>query len=346
MRPDSHFHREETREDPLARLFSHLPEKVFHPKLTFPLTEETDEAGNDIRGDSYWIALTKDGKIQSEGKLFLPEHTNNQSHLVLLTPGMPGETFCRFAEKRFVNPLLQEGNSVLVLRHLGTWMNTISSKEFIACPERERRGKSLRQETLGEQKPYDFRELVGEVTEALRTLGPFFERISLIGHSSGALGEALALQEIPEEIQQKIRHFLSLAGFVGGTEHLRWWLRNRIMFTIYLWQCQEVIHLKSPSLNTQKLEEMFRELYRHTLPPHIMPISIHTPEDELIHPLAAERYRQHNGRGLHIIDQTEDPCYHKLNNLQAETLLRLLQIYHPNTNHTVTCTRREPLHYP
>ncbi|MBI2117651.1 hypothetical protein HYT95_02015, partial [Candidatus Peregrinibacteria bacterium] len=193
----------------------------FHPQLTFPLTGETDEAGDIMKGDSYWITLTKDGKTQSEGKLFLPEKTNDQSHLVLLTPGMPGETFCTFVEKRLVNPLLKEGNSVLVLRHLGTWMNTISSKEFIACPEREKRGRSLHQETLGEQKPYDFRELVGEVTEALRTLGPFFERISLIGHSSGALGEALALQEIPEDIQQKIRHFISLAGLIGGMENLR-----------------------------------------------------------------------------------------------------------------------------
>ncbi len=316
----------------------------FHPTLTFPLTRETDEAGNAINGESYWVALTKDGKVRSEGKLFLPPQDKDQSHLVIFTPGMPGETFCRFAEKRFVNPLLQEGNSILVLRHLGTWMHTTTSKEFIACPERERLGKSLHQETLGEQKPYDFRDLVEEVTEAIRTLGPHFRSISLIGHSSGALGEALALQEIPEDIQQKIRHFVSLAGLVGGTEHLRWWLRNRIILTIYLWQCQEVIHLKSPSMNIRKLEEMFRELYNHTLPSHIMPISIHAPRDELIHPLAAERYRKHNGRGLHIIDRTEDPCHHKLNNLQAGTLLRLLRMYHPNTHHTVTCTRREPVY--
>lgn len=316
----------------------------FHPTLTFPLTRETDEAGNAINGESYWIALTKDGKVCSEGKLFLPEHQNDQSHLVLFTPGMPGEDFCTFVEKRFVHPLINEGKSVLVLRHLGTWINTTSSKECIACPERENLGKSLHQETLGEQKPYNFRELVGEITEALRTLGPSFQKISLIGHSSGALGEALALQEIPEEIRQKIRHFISLAGLVGGTEHLRWWLRNRIMLTIYLWKCQKALHLQSPYQNIQKLEGMFRELFRHTLPSHIMPISIHAPEDELIHPHAAERYRRHNGRGLHIIDQTEDPHYHNLNNLRAGTLLRLLQIYHPNTNHTVTFNRREPVY--
>ena len=327
---------------PPTHLFSRLPQKIFHPALTFPLTEETDETGDDIRGESYWIAITKDGKTQSEGKLFLPEQHSDQSNLILFTPGMPGGTFCRFTEKRFVNPLLKEGNSVLVLRHLGTWMNTGSSKEFIACPERERRGKSLHQETIGEQKPYDVHQLVGEVTEALRALGPSFANISLIGHSSGALGEALALQEIPEDIQRKIRHFISLAGLVGGTEHLRWWLRNRILFTIYLWYCQEIIHLKSPPLNIQKLEEMFRKLYKHTLPSHIMQISIHAPGDELIHPVAAERYQQYNKRGLHIIDHTETPFYHQLPNLRAETLLRLLSIYHPQACHTVTFTRKEP----
>lgn len=318
----------------------------FHPELTFPLTKETDESGNAINGESYWIALTKDGKIRSEGKLFLPPQEKDRSHLILLTPGMPGEAFCSFVEKRFVNPLLAEGKSILVLRHLGTWMHTVSSKEFIACAEREERGKHLHQKTLGEHKPYDFRELVGEVTEALRSLGPHFRSISLVGHSSGALGEALALQAIPEDIQRKIQHFVSLAGLVGGTEHLRWWLRNRFMLTIYLWQCQEVIHLKSPPHNIQKLEEMFQDLYSHTLPSHIMPISIHAPEDELIHPFAAERYQKHNGRGLSVIDRTESPCYHKLNNLQADTLLRLLKIYHPNTNHTITVTRRVPLHSP
>lgn len=320
--------------------------EAFHPNLTFPLTGETDEAGNTMKGNSHWIALTRDEKIRSEGKLFLPEEQCDQSHLILFTPGMPGEQFCRSVEKRFVNPLLQEGNSVLVLRHLGTWMNTVSSNEFIACPEREKIGKSLKQNTLGEQKPYDVRELVGEVTEALRVLGPSFKRITLIGHSSGALGEALALQEIPEEIRQKIRHFVSLAGLLGGTRHLRWWLRNRIIFTLYLWQCQTAIHLKSPSLNIQKLKEMFAELYRNTLPSHIMPISIHAPEDELIHPLAAERYQKHNGRGLSILDQTEDSCYHKMNNLRAATLLRLLKIYNPNAQHRVTFTRKEPVYSP
>lgn len=314
----------------------------FHPALTFPLTRERDETGKPIEGKSSWIAIARDGQVQSEGKLFLPSEERDQSHLVLLTPGMPGETFCNFVEKRFANPLLREGYSVLALRHLGTWMHTRSSRECIACPERERVGKALQQQTLGEQMPYDFRELVGEITEALRALGPSFKRISLVGHSSGALGEALALQEIPEEVRQKIRHFVSLAGLVGGTEHLRWWLRNRIMLTIYLWQCQEVIHLKSPSVNIHKLENMFRDLYRHTLPAHIMPISIHSPKDELIDPLAAERYRQHNGRGLHIVDRTEDPYYHRLTNIQAETLLRLLHMYHPNARHTVTFTRREP----
>lgn len=318
----------------------------FHPALTFPLTRERDETGKPIRGESSWIAIAKDGTVQSEGKLFLPSAENDQSHLVLFTPGMPGETFCHFIEKRLVHPLLKEGYSVLSLRHLGTWMHTRLSRECIACPERERVGKLLQQQTLGEQKPYDFRELVAEITEALRALGPSFERISLIGHSSGALGEALAFQEVPEDVQKKIRHFVSLAGFLGGIENLRWWLRNRIMLTIYLWQCQDIIHLKSPSVNIQKLEGMFRDLYRQTLPAHIMPIFVHSPKDELIHPFAAERYQQHNGRGLQIIDRTEDPYHHKLENIRAETLLSLLRMYHPNARHTVTFARRDPLKRP
>lgn len=316
----------------------------FHPALTFPLTRERDERGKPIDGESSWVAITKDGKVQSEGKLFLPSEEKDQSHLVLLTPGMPGETFCNFVEKRFVNPLLREGYSVLSLRHLGTWMHTRDSRECIACPERESVGKLLQQQTLGEQKPYDFRELVTEITEALRALSPSFARISLIGHSSGALGEALALQEIPQEIQEKVRHFVSLAGFLGGMENLRWWLRNRIMLTIYLWQCQDIIRLKSPAVNIQKLQDMFRDLYRQKLPPHIMPIFVHSPNDELIHPFAAERYQTHNSRGLHIIDQTEDPYHHKLESLRADTLLSLLRMYHPNARHTVTFARREPLH--
>lgn len=327
------------------RLSGLIPKESLSPALTFPLQNERDEKGHHINGDAYWVALQKKGIVASEGKLFLPTPERDRSHLVLLTPGMPGEGFCAFVEGRFVNPLLQEGMSCLVLRHLGTWTDTTDAHAYIACPERQKRGRHRGKHTIGRESAYDVRDLVSEVTEALRALGPSFDRITLIGHSSGALGEALALHEVPANIQEKIRHFMSLAGLVGGVEGLRWWLRHKIALTAYFWACQKFLHLCSPDTNIRKLREMFSDLYQRKLPAHVMPIAIHAPGDELVSPISSEKFHAYNGRGLYVIDKTEKSFYHCLKNLRAETLLRLLAIYHPQACHTVTFRQTEPPHH-
>jgi len=320
-----------------------FPHAQFHPQLTFALPKDTDEYGNPLIGHAYWTTIMHDKKIASEGVLFLPPPENDQSHLIIFIPGMPGEGFCPYVQKRFVNPLMnKKGASCLVLRHLGTKLECVDGQKYGLLPERTRRGHLLHQDNLGEQKSYNVHELVDEVTEALSALGPSFKRITLVGHSAGVLGSALALQNVPKDIQDKVGHFISLAGLVGGIDNLRWWFRNRLIFSFYLSHCQRFIRLKSPDINIKELQEMFRILFTQKLPSNVMPIFVHAHQDELIHPSATRYYHDYNERGLHIIDHTQTPPYHKLSNVRSETLLRLLDIHHPHCKHTVSLYRKEP----
>lgn len=292
--------------------------------------------------ERYWIALKNgEGEITAEGTLSIPQEASRK--LALFVPGMPGAGSLEAAEEKFTIPLLQAHYITLVLRHLGAWIDTKTASTFIHCEERIALGKEQKEHTLGDERPYNIQELASSVSTAVNALGQHFEDIHLIGHSSGALGILWSLPKIDKDIRSRIRQIISLAGFTGGIENLRWPLRKTFGLRAYFKRCQNALNLVSPTENIKHLREMFRDIYASTVPDNIMVIQVHTPWDEFILPRSALRLQEHLGRGLTIFDKTEyQKGYHHLRNLQSETLLRLLELYHPSLAHVRTLERREP----
>jgi len=294
-------------------------------------------------GTGYWIALKEHDKISAEGMLLIPSlNPSDTSRLIVFEPGMPGRSAIRNVEERHAPLLLQKGYHLLILRHLGAFLESEDAAAMIHCPERIRIGKKLGEETLGEQQKYNVEEIAHEVVTAVNTVGKAFDEIRLVGHSSGALGHLRSIPQLEEGVRSRITHIVSLAGLTGGIENMRWLLKN-FGLKPYLKRCGNLMNMVSPETNVTHLRHMFNAIYDYMLPEHIMLIQVNTPKDEYIHPNAPKRYQDYQGRGLNIRDETQTAKkYHYLQNLRPETLERFLTIYHPSAKHSVTFCTKEP----
>lgn len=293
-------------------------------------------------GTGYWVALKENNHIGAEGTLFIPTEKSDRTRLIVFEPGMPGKNAIRSMEEYHAPLLLREGYHLLILRHLGAFFESSGAPAMIHCSERIGLGKGLGEKTLGEQKKYNIEDLAHEVVTAVNTVGKSFDEIRLIGHSSGALAHLWAIPQIEDDIRARITHIISLAGFIGGVENMRWLVRT---FGIkpHLKKCNELIHMIAPETNLSYLRNMFSAIYNYMIPEHIMLIQIHTPKDEYIHPNAPLRYQNYQKRGLNIRDETQTAKkYHYLHNLRPETLGRFLNVYHPSAKHSVTFRAKKP----
>lgn len=309
---------------------------------TFSISPLEGDAQRGIRR-AYWLALSNAEKIVAEGKIFLPQKPMG-SRLIIFETGMPGDGTCELVERDHIPFFLHAGYHGLILRHLGAWMDADTRNgqdSMIHCPERVVLGQKRGEKTLGEPHPYPIDDLASEVVAATNIMGKKFDKIALVGHSSGALAALWSIPDIEETTRLNITHIISLAGLTGGIENLTW--LKRWGAKQHLKQCQNFINLVDPATNLERLQGMFERIYANLLPDNIMLIQINTPKDEYIHPEAAIRYQAHLNRGLNIIDETQtEKKYHFLKNLRGETLLKLLQGYHPTARHVVTFKRIEP----
>lgn len=319
-----------------------VPDASLDKKHTFPL-HPSQEVSWAPYGTGYWVALQENDKIAAEGALLIPsQNPNNTSRLIVFEPGMPGRSAIRSVEERHAPLLLREGYHLLILRHLGAFLESEDAGAMIHCPERIRLGKNLGEETLGEQKKYNVEEIAHEVVSATNTIGKIFDEIRLVGHSSGALAHLWAIPQIEDDIRSRITHIVSLAGLTGGVENMRWLVKN-FGLKPYLKRCNKLMNMVSPETNINHLRGMFKEIYNYKIPDHIMLIQVNTPKDEYIHPNAPLRYQNYQGRGLNVRDETQTTKkYHYLQNLRPETLKRFLTIYQPSAKHSVTFHAKEP----
>ena len=294
-------------------------------------------------GTGYWVALKEDDTIAAEGALLIPStHSGKKSRLIVFEPGMPGRSAIRNVEERHAPLLLREGYHLLILRHLGAFLESEDAAAMIHCPERIRIGKNLKEETLGEQRKYNVEEMAHEVVTAVNTVGKAFDEIRLVGHSSGALAHLRSIPQLEEDVRSRITHVVSLAGLTGGIENMRWLIKN-FGLKPYLKRCNKLINMVAPETNITHLRHMFNAIYGYKIPDHIMLIQVNTPKDEYIHPNASKRYQNYQERGLNIRDETQTAKkYHYLQNLRPETLKRFLTIYQPSTKHSVTFCSKEP----
>lgn len=311
--------------------------KQLDERLTFALPHEVDANGRAIEGQAAWIKLHGEGG-EAEGKLFAP--IGNDTHsLIIFEPGMPGDAV-GWMEGKHVPALLKEGYTVLVLRHLGTKVDTEKADTYIKCPERQERTHALSTNALGDKPEYDLEALSHEPTVALNTLGPHFRDIKMVGHSAGALFNAAALAEANPEVRQKISSYVSLSGFVGGIDE-----RAPAFSDIrgYFAYCTQHLNMGSPIQNESALRKIFERVYTHKeiIPSHTMATQVHAPNDEYLTFKGAEKFHEFLNRGLLISDATQtQPEFHDLKNLQPETLVRLLALHYPKAKHSAVFSRQ------
>lgn len=305
--------------------------------LTFKLSDERGAEGEIIEGHAYWLRL-KDGDKVAEGKLFTPTE-NDHNSLIIFEPGMPGDAV-GWMEKKHVPALIKKGYTILVLRHLGTKIDTDKAPLYIQCPERQEKGKELQENALGGNSEYDVESLSHEVTTALNILGRDFSEIKMVGHSAGALFNLNALMELSPEIREKITNYVSLSGFVGGID-----ARAPAFSSVqdYYRYCGNYLNLGDPAKNEQQLRIIFERVYanRNTVPKNTMVTVVHSPNDEYLTIEGSEKLQEFLERGLHISDRTEfESEFHDLKNLQPQTLVRLLGMYYPKSKHSVEFNKK------
>lgn len=320
-----------------------LEAESFYPEMTFSLENERDEHGRPIDGKTLWVSLRERREDESgdasEGKLFVPKNKGNGS-LVIFEMGMPGNS-ASWMEGRHVPTLLKEGYTSLVLRHRGTRTDSEQASELLNAPERIERGAATGRIVIGGERERDLRDIANESAVAMRTLAPSFEKIKLVGHSAGALNHAFALSHVPPEARDKVSHFISLSGFVGGMEG-----RTEAFSDLekYYEYCRRFIDMGDPKQNAELLEhEIIPTLYREGLPDQTQVVTVNSPQDEFFTLDTARRFQEFLERGVRITDETQfKPDFHDLNNLRPETLSRMLSMYAPSRKHAAIVSRREP----
>lgn len=309
---------------------------ILDPDMTFVLANERDANGRPIEGKALWLSLQQEGR-HAEGKLYEPP-SGGGKNLVVFEPGMPGDS-TTWMEERHVPKLLEAGYTVFVLRHLGTRTDVDGADRYLHCPERARKGKATDRTAIGEQRQYFLDEVAGESATAMNTLGDQFDHIAVIGHSAGALYEAYALASVREETRAKVTNFVALAGFLGDFQERKEAFGD--VGSYYAW-CQRYVALGDSAENVKRTQRMFGAIAHHGIPEHVMVTLVNAPEDEFLTLAGAEKFQQSLGRGLRIIDRTqEEPDFHDLKNLQPSTLLRLIAMRYPKSRHTATVRRQK-----
>ena len=153
---------------------------------------------------------------------------------------------------------------------------------------------------------------------------------------------ALSLPKLPTEITDKVRSFVSLAGYIGRYDENKDFfdkkgIFNSVKMKEYYEYCNNFIAMGDSGKNVELKKGVLKSIYESPIPENINLISVNSPKDEYVTVESAQEFRDFTGRGLGITDETQsEPEFHDLKNLQPKTLLRLLEIYHPKSKHAIT----------
>lgn len=311
--------------NPIEKLKDIISTENIDMEMTFSLNNEKDALGKKIEGDAFWVKFKHEGKV-AEGKVFVPED-GQHGKLVIFDPGMPGSGVV-WMEEKFVAPLLKNGYTVTVLRHLGAKTQGERFKKNIHSPERSEKSNN----TIGNGQ-YDIEGISHEVEVATNAMGEQFKDISLIGHSGGVLNIISSIKDIDQKIQAEINRIISLSGFVDEDS-------LNIDLEKFYEYCKKYLNMGEAHKNVQTVEKMFKEIYNRgnkVLPDNTMLIQVNSPKDEFFDLKGAEKFKELLTRGLNITDETQTESeFHDLKNLQPKTLLRLLEMHYPKSKHDVS----------
>ncbi len=323
-----------------------IEQENIEPEMTFELKNESGVFFE--KGDSaFWVKLFGSRGETVEGKFFVSGE--GQEKLLIFEPGMPGDTN-KWIESEILPELIRQGYSVFCIRHSGTKINVENSDKYINCPERIKRSFSEQNAVIGKtagKNDYTLEDIAYEPKTAIEALQKKFKQIFFLGHSNGVLGMAFSLAELSKEITDKVRSFVGLSGFTGRyiaeTDCFDAEGRfNSQMMKEYLEFCSKFISLGSIDKNIELQKNTLAALYKSPLPGNINLVLVNCPKDEFIPIESSKEYREFIGRGLGVTDKTQNVAdFHDLKNLQAKTLVRLLEIHRPKSKHTVTVKKEK-----
>jgi len=338
-------------------------------------TPETDLQGNEIQAASYWVRFPEaqgfEGSGTVEGKIFLPENPNGEA--VILAPGFPGGAAGRL-EKTYARALIDEGYTVVCLRHNGTFIGHEGgeAEKIINCPERQQDAQAMGQQHFGENKPegYQWTDLTHETIAPFVVLAGKFDKIHLVGNSFGAAMDMISLGEIARRRPDLINHagnFISLAGYLGQARALEsgsyhgvkpeWPVEKFIDAELADVEENHVNITKDREVFQRSLEGIPKQLEQVKFPPEVNQILVVAHNDPLIaEPVVREETTEETKPGrvigydspgqserlLYIRDETQTSKAHTLPNLRPENLIRGLRMQVAHGVHSATMRSIEP----
>lgn len=330
----------------IQSLFEFVEKETFDSKMTFRLKNEKGVSKEN--GDmAFWVKLLNQGGEALEGKFFISGSGHDK--LIIFEQGMPGDSN-KWMEDKFVPEIIKQGYSIFCIRHRGTKVNAEKSDMYVNCPERIEKENNDQNAVLGqmdEKSEYTVNDIANEPMIAIETLHKKFKQVYFIGHSNGVAGIAFSLPKLSKEITDKIRNFIGLAGFVSQYDNENDFFDTEGRFNSegmkkYYEYCNQFMKLGDADKNVELQKEIFDSIYNSSIADNINVVLVNSPKDEVIPLETSNQYQKLIGRGLRIVDETQfETDFHDLKNLQPQTLLRLLNIYHPKSKHTATFRKKE-----
>jgi hypothetical protein len=284
---------------------SQLNKLVSKDKI-IPLQDNKDIAS------SYWVTLqTKSGSV--EGKIHIPLKQSDQ--LVIFEPGFPGGGSTQF-EQLWLTTLLQNGYTVFLARHNGTFLHGKYSANYLNCKERQIIGKKVGQGILGNKPSYTIADWLDEPLIAMEVLVSHFSEVTLCGHSFGPLAIIHSLIKYVKKepvLSKKIHRIVSLSGSLGifrddKSPFLKVWYDH--LNTDW---ARERVQIGDAKLNTDIFYQTHIEINKDasSVPSHIEFIAV-TPwgdkensTDEIVNPIESLEFITSLGRGYLILDKKE-----------------------------------------
>ncbi len=287
--------------------------------MTFSLDES-----DDLKVKPIWVTFVDNGE-SIEGKFF--ESEKEDSEIIIFVPGMPGSSV-KLAEDKHVKELVDNGYSVLVLRHRGL---KISSEKLVNCEQRVNIDSSL---GVG-KGDNSLEKIYSELAIVLNSMSSQVKKIHLVGHSTGSACIAYSLPKIKDDIRKKIDKFISAAGWLGEFDESTGYFDKGGRFDVsklegYFDYCKQFIELGDIKDEVESQKKLFDFIRNNPLPESIDFISLISDRDEYIDKNEPREFQNIQGRGLNIVTRgdrdSDDFEYHDLSNVETKNLIRCLRM--------------------
>lgn len=323
-------------------------------KAAFKIDKEKDNAGNDIESiaDIYWVKFSKPKDYPNaptvEGKLYIPKNPKKETTLIHYAASFPPGNAGRF-EKHYVYDFLVDGSAFFAGRNNGVSLvkaNNFNPAEIINAPKRLQLAETHSEQHLGGIKPegYSPAEVGDQPITSLSALAPAFQRINLIAQSFGVSANNNAVTQLRErhqEIIERIRNIVSIAGYVGKDSEDDKGVRDGTKISGEQFATLLMSEINKSGFNfsggVERLKSGMQEVARRNeqtvIPPHINYVLFITPKDGIVGPASYDNeslkdYGPNTSRKIVINDlrmPDGDMRPHSMDWITAEELLNAMK---------------------